>query len=123
MVKSSGKRLRRHHIRRRQWHGAGHRQQPLRGAHVAVWLRVGFDRLESIGRAHERGQAHGARPAGAGSAPRPRVRMIPYGYPMATPATVLVVKDRKTSVIGAEVVPQKGKRWYSIKILGAIISN
>ena len=31
---------------------------------------------------------------------------------------ILVVKDRKKKVIRARVVPQKGKHWYSVKILG-----
>ena len=31
---------------------------------------------------------------------------------------ILVMKDRRTKVIRARVIPQKGRHWYGIKVLG-----
>lgn len=36
---------------------------------------------------------------------------------------ILVVKDRKTRIIRARVVPNKGRHWYAIKMLVGIINN
>ena len=36
---------------------------------------------------------------------------------------ILVMKDRKTKVIRARVVPQKGKHWYAIKILSGMLDS
>ena len=36
---------------------------------------------------------------------------------------ILVLKDRKTKVVRARVVPQKGKQWYAIKILGGMLDS
>ena len=36
---------------------------------------------------------------------------------------ILVAKDRRSKVIRARVVPEKGKRWYAIKILGGVVGS
>jgi len=36
---------------------------------------------------------------------------------------IMVVKDRKTRIIRARVVPQKGSHWYGIKVLSGIINR
>ena len=36
---------------------------------------------------------------------------------------IMVVKDRKTRIIRARVVPQKGNHWYGIKVLSGIVES
>ena len=36
---------------------------------------------------------------------------------------IMVVKDRRTKVIRARVVPRKGKHWYGIKVLSGILDS
>ena len=36
---------------------------------------------------------------------------------------IMVVKDRRTRVIRARVVPQKGNHWYGIKVLSGVVES
>ena len=36
---------------------------------------------------------------------------------------ILVMKDRRTKIIRARVVPQKGKHWYAIKVLSGMLDS